>query len=447
MTSNFRYQQVQRHIIRLFALFVVFALIVGSSPHQVSGTAATTNAELPFNAMPVMANAGPLQGWLNAVNTDRLMRHVLTLESFKTRHINSSYVTPGQGIGAARDYLMNHMGQIAKANPNFTVNESGFQLPSNYANSKAFNIVGVLTGTDASEGVIVVGAHYDSTTTAWMDGIAYAPGANDNASGTAALLELAQIMVEGPQPRETVIFVAFAAEEAGRLGSIDFVKNYLPQHHYNPSAMLNMDIIGSNTDPNGAINPSQIRLFSAEPNNSPSRSLARHIHLANVLYPHDEMQVLVQNAVDRQGRYGDHMSFNDAGYAAVRFIEPLEDTYRQHSANDTSDDIQPQYLTRSTQTVLVSLITLAHGPAAPQNITVNTSAQTPILAWDNVPEAKGYVIAFSLRDSLIYDEYVEVTTTSIGWEGLLGGRYGSVAIAAQDETGLIGPFSGEIPLG
>lgn len=176
------------------------------------------------------------------------------------------------------------------------------------------NIIGILSGTDVGGGVIILGAHYDSISYSFDDSSAFAPGANDDASGMAALLEVARIMSQRPH-RATVIFIAFSAEEIQRAGSKAFVEDYLRAEggNFDVTAMLNMDIIGSSTGPDGDVNDDEIRLFSADPNESPSRQLARSLNLiATRLAPN--MKIIVQEGVDRAGRYSDHMSFSDAGY-------------------------------------------------------------------------------------------------------------------------------------
>jgi hypothetical protein len=304
----------------------------------------------------------------------------------------------------------------------------------------------VQQGTDPNAGVIVIGAHYDSITTNWGSGDVPAPGADDDASGVAALLELARIIgCSEQQPRATIIFVAFSAEEAGRLGSIAFVDTYEFPNGVMPTAMIDLDIIGSSTGPNGAINDTQIRLFSEGPDSSPSRQLARTLQFINALYP-QAIEILLQNAQDRPGRYGDHVSFNQAGCAAVRFIETLEDTNTQHSQLDLSSDIQIPYLTSATQTVLASIVVLAEGPSTPTNLVLNTSGQTPSLSWNSVPGAVSYVVALRPSGSLSYDEAFEVSAAQVQWAGFTSDRYDGVAVAARDANGLIGPFSSELPL-
>src|SRR5262249_55665683 len=142
-------------------------------------------------------------------------------------------------------------------------------------NVSSQNVVAIMQGTDVGAGVILVCAHYDTMPADFTNGQADAPGANANASGVAAMLEIARIMAAKPH-RATLIFAAFTAEETGRQGSLTFVQSYL-QAQKSPidlRAVLNLDMIGNGT-PADTGAPASIRLFSAESNESASRQLAR----------------------------------------------------------------------------------------------------------------------------------------------------------------------------
>ncbi len=308
------------------------------------------------------------------------------------------------------------------------------------------NIIGVLSGTEAGAGVIVVGAHYDSISVARDSGTVTAHGANDNAPGVAALLEIARIMSQR-QPRATVLFIAFGAEEIQRVGSMAFVNDYLRPNNIAIDAMLNMDIIGSSTGPNGAVIDDQIRVFSAEPNTSPSRNLARAINLiASRHIP--MMSTSIEATGDRQGRYSDHLSFSDAGFPAVRFIEYLEDPNRNHTDRDTIDAVRPSYLLRSTQTVLGVLTALADGPRPPRSISLRDNGDgTRTLVWETPPGAASYIVALRQPGSLVYNSLFNSSSNSVTWDGFTASRWEAIAIASRDANGLMGPVSQEYFIG
>jgi Zn-dependent M28 family amino/carboxypeptidase len=157
------------------------------------------------------------------------------------------------------------------------------------------------------------------------------------------------------------MFVAFSAEEIGSSGSRHFIEEYIQPNGIDVRAMINLDIIGGSTEENSSVNNDAIRLYSAGPEDSPSRRLARAIELIC----HDNatpMAIMAQDSVDRPGRFGDHKQFSDAGYPSVRFIEVTEHTNHQHNGLDTVEYIQPAYLLHATQTILAAVIVLADGP-------------------------------------------------------------------------------------
>lgn len=424
---------------------------VTDTPLPTLGYATLSPEELPQAAQvqqPVSvapAISSSLQTMLSRVESDRLFLHIDRLTSFRTRHVNSRTDLPDQGIGAAYRYVRAQFEAIQQAtNGSFAVTEQPFTVTWNGITTSQNNIIGILQGTQIDGGVIVLGAHYDSISIDPLDAEYYAPGANDNASGVAALLEIARIMSSEPR-RATVMFVAFGAEEIGRLGSIEFVR-FLQRNNITVDAMLNMDIIGSQTGPNGENAGDRIRVFSVGPNESKSRQLARAAYLIDYnLIPN--MEILVQDSPDRDGRYGDHLSFSEVGFPAVRFIEAMEDRARQHTPQDTLDDIQASYLTRSTQTVLTVATVLADGLPSPRNISLRANANgTRTLVWEPVQGAVGYLIALRSPGSLIYNQQFTWAGTSVDWDGFVPTLFSGLAISAIDPSGLIGPPSPEYPI-
>ncbi len=380
---------------------------------------------------------------LNQVEPDRLFLHVNTLQGFSSRHVNSPYTINGVGIGAAQNYIRQQFEQIRdQSNGIFFVEEQSFPVEWGGVSSTATNVIGILQGRETGAGIIVIGAHYDSISLAFEDGNAYAPGANDNASGVAALIEMARIMSRR-QPRATVLFVAFSAEEIQRVGSINFVNQWVVGANLDVRAMINMDIIGSSTGPDGSINDREIRLFSSDPNESEARQLARAMQVIARRHAPD-LAISLQPAIDRDGRYGDHISFSEAGYPAVRFTEMNEDVSRAHNDRDTLDDIQALYLTRSTQTILAVSTALAEGIQPPQSIQLRDDGDgLRTLVWERRPEASGYLIALRAVGSISYNEILTVNDTFVRWDGFVPSRFAGVAIAAIDSNGLVGPFSFE----
>jgi hypothetical protein len=421
-----------------------------STPPPTIGYATLAPDQFPEEATqvaPVVVQPdASLLNVLNLVDADRLFETIDALVAMQSRRVNSFPGSSSQGIDAAANYVYNKFSEIRQQSfqNSFTVQTHEFPINWDDTTSTGRNIIGYLPGTQVGGGVIILAAHYDSISYNFDNSGAFAPGANDDASGMAALIEIARVMSQR-RHRATILFVAFSAEEIQRAGSIAFVDDYLRAagSSFDVTAMLNMDIIGSSTGPNGEVNDKEIRLFSAEPNESRSRQLARALNLIGVrLYP--EMKVIVQDTVDRTGRYSDHISFSDAGYPSVRFTEALEETARHHSDRDTIEDIQAGYLVSATKTILACMMALADGPPPPGNISLRPAANNQrTLVWERVPDAVGYIVALRRPDSLIFNDYFPLRDISVTWDRFVASDYVSLAIASIDENGLIGPLSPE----
>lgn len=380
---------------------------------------------------------------LNEVEPDRLIMHIDQMVSFHTRHVNSPLTLSDQGVGAAFRYINDQLQAIqAQAPQNFTLFPDGvpFRAEFNGKATEQRNAVAFIQGTEEGAGVILIGAHYDSRSDDLSDAEAYAPGASDNGSGVAALLEMARVLSQRPH-RASIMFVFFAAEEVDAQGSRAFVRDYIQRHDIPLEYMINVDTIGSWNGPDGTINDRDIRVFSNGPNDSNSRQLAR---MANFIgYNHAlDLNMLVQDKMDREGRYGDHRSFEEAGYAAIRFIEALEDTDKREG-RDTIDGVEVGYLTAATRTILGVVSALADGPRPPQNVTLRQEDDgMQSLVWEPIPEATQYIVALRRPGSLIYDsQFAWNATRTNPWDKW--NQYEAVAIAAVGADGMVGPFSTE----
>lgn len=383
---------------------------------------------------------------LALVDAQRMMFDIQTLVSFETRHIASTS-SPEKGIGAARNYLMAEFEKIRQSSPYpdlIQVFPQPLRKEFNGKNLTPENIIMAVTGTDAAAGVVVVTAHYDTISQNFTVADNYQPGANDNGSGVAAVLELARIVVQ-QRYRATIVFVLFSAEETGRDGSQWFVEQYIQPLQIPVVAVLNLDIIGSPTGRRGERYDNQMRVYSAGPNeSSSSRQIARMVQFATSRYL-PEMSVEVQDRVERSGRWGDHMSFSDKGYPAVRLIEAADDATIAHTPNDTDDRIDPNYLRRTTQATLAALELLAMGPNAPTLKPLypsSSDANTMVLEWSHNPFCATYLIALRRPGSLIYDEIYPIQGTSVAWGDFK--NYESVTVGCIDSQGNLGRFAPEL---
>ncbi|MBZ0263592.1 M20/M25/M40 family metallo-hydrolase [bacterium] len=277
------------------------------------------------------------------------------LVGFFTRHTWSDTVSDAVGIGAARRWVFNQY-----EDHGLTPSYHEWQGFWNGQPTPSYNVMGSY-GNDPSPR-IVLGGHLDSRNADRNDNEGFAPGADDDASGVTALLNMAQLLGDFEGLNAHINLVAFTGEEQGLLGS-----NALSQDLRDQGAvlrgMLNMDMLAHIEHPNGDIDSTTIRLFSANPMNSPSRALAHYCKWVGESYS-DGLTVTLQNAEDRPGRGGDHSPFSDRGFPAVRFIESGEDVAYQHDTTDTPQHMNFSYFRKATRLVFGSMLVLGSAPEA-----------------------------------------------------------------------------------
>ncbi len=296
------------------------------------------------------------------VQPARLAGDVNRLVSFGTRHPLSPTDDADRGVGAARGWLFDAFSSIdGTAGNQVQVSYEDFRMRFAGKTTTQRNVIANLPGIGLSKRFVYVTAHYDSRTTDIEDPEGSAPGADDNASGTAALLELARILA-GRKWDSTIRLVAFAANETDLEGSA----------HHAPEvrraglpllAVFNNDVIGGAKGAEGD-EARAVRIFSDGPDDGPSRRLARYAKIVGERY--SPLTVEVVPAPDREGREGDHLSFSEEGFAAVRIIEASDDTSRQHSSRDTIDRMDAGYQAEVVRLNLALVANLALAPPAPE---------------------------------------------------------------------------------
>lgn len=349
------------------------------------------------------------------------------LVSFGTRNTLSSQDDPARGIGAARDWIYGEFQKISKdCGGCLDVQKQSFVQPK--ANripqpTTLTNVYAILKGTTDPDRVYVVSGHYDSMCNQdATDATCDAPGANDDASGTAASLELARVMSK-QKFDATIIFMTVPGEEQGLLGATYFAKKAV-ETKMNIEAMFTNDIIGGVTSYKNAPDRQTVRVFAegvpsnetpAEANvrrsvggenDSASRQLGRYIKETAALYL-PKFQVTLVYRRDRYGRGGDHIPFLENGFAAVRFTEPHEDYTHQHQSvkmvdgkqyGDLPEFVDFEYVANATRVNLAALASLALAPAKPRNVVIVTTRLTndTDLKWDANKDADlaGYEIVW-----------------------------------------------------
>jgi hypothetical protein len=383
---------------------------------------------------------------LNQITAANLLDTVQTLQNFHTRHINSRQDSPTVGIGAARLWLYNEFLQIQQdSRGNFQAFEHPFTASSGGRETTQYNIAGYIQGSviaNPAIPAIVIGAHYDSRTDDLSDSTSFAPGADDNGSGVAAVLEIARVMSQ-LRPRSTMIFVLFAAEEDNRQGSTAFVRDYIQFHNIPVRVMINVDTIGSVNDPRGNINDRELRIFSQGPDESPSRDMARMIDFMTDNYSTDLKLVFVEDQ-DRVGRFGDHFSFNDAGIPAIRIIEALEDTPNREG-RDTIEHVEPEYLRKSTRTLATMMLALSDGMPHPSQVVVRDIGEGTLrVIWEPVDGATGYIVALRSPGQSTFEDQFSASANETAFDCPCFLDFSGIAIGALNENGIIGPLSPEV---
>jgi hypothetical protein len=407
---------------------VAGAVTVAAPGAAFAGTADLTK-DWPSGPGQTVRSQAPdkeLKAMLKEVDPDRLQAIVAKLTTFGTRHTLSSQTDPNRGIGAARDWIFAQMQALAApSNGRMTVELQSFTQPVSSGiptPTVITNVVTTLHGSDEPDRIYVVSGHYDSRVTDLANFTSDAPGADDDASGVANVMELIRIMATR-ESRATIVMAAVAGEEQGLYGS-----TFLAQQFFAAKAdvqgMFTNDIVGSPKADDGTIDPHAFRLFSegvssAETpaqaaqriseggeNDSASRQLARFV--TSVANNSDtDMQVHIVYRRDRYLRGGDHIPFLQRGFPAGRFSEPHENFAHQHQDTrivngvqfgDLIEFVDFDFLTRVTRVNMAAMWSLANGPGTPKNARLDDSVLTnsSTISWNANPDPNvvGYEIVW-----------------------------------------------------
>jgi len=307
------------------------------------------------------------------VSEERISETLRKLESFETRNTLSDPTQTNRGIGAAREWLFN---QFSNTNPRLQVWFDSYTIPKGgrvWKEVELRNVVAVLPGK-SPEGTnrwILVSGHYDSLNLKDAANLRgqpekaaelSAPGVSDDGSGTACALECARVLSQY-EFNATLVFVAFAGEEQGLVGARYLAKR-LKGENQEVEAVLNNDIIGTETSGNGVSDNRRVLVFSEDPNDSPSRQLARFVRsVGSRYYPEFTVEMIFRH--DRFGRGGDQTAFNQEGYPGLRFTTPNENFADQHTATDTFANASVRYTAKVVRLNAAAAAALALAPRAP----------------------------------------------------------------------------------
>ncbi|HEX2781618.1 MAG TPA: M28 family peptidase [Gemmatimonadaceae bacterium] len=387
------------------------------------GATVTPAAEATVGGLPLGGGGGlqrdaALAALLAEVDPARIRRTDSTLVAFGTRHTMSDTVSATRGIGAARRWIFAELSRVA--------GECGGCLRVEYdpamitvtrhPDKPSVNVVNVLAwlpGRDTSR-VIVLGGHYDSCVcnVDRFDATSDAPGADDDGSGTSAVMELARVFAKRyPHGLDaTIVFAIYAGEEQGLLGSTHFADR-LHAQGYRVVAGMTDDIDGNVIADDGTVDSTSIRAFAGDPDNGPSRELLRHVWTAGEVYQ-PEVAVLPVFRLDRIQRGGDHIPFHNKGDAAVRFTERLENYKRQHLPTDTLGAVSFGYVAKVARLNAATVGTLAAAPATPDSTTARRDAasggQRWRLTWRRVAGAASYEVLIRRTTSPRWERAIAV---------------------------------------
>ena len=408
-----------------------------------------------FAALPVMAQTTVKQDpgikqMTDEVSAKNIELIIRKLVSFKNRHTLGDTSGTTTGVGAARNWIKaEYERYAAESHGRMTVKFDTFTQPRGERVShpvKIKNVLAILKGTDPKDTrVYIVSGHYDSRRSDLMNPDGDAPGANDDASGTAVSMELARVMAKRQFPA-TIIFMSVAGEEQSLLGSAHVAK-VAKAEGWNIDAMLNNDIVGNTHGlDNDLKNNTDVRVFSegvpsvaagnsrdiaalislGGEDDSPSRELARYTKETAEHYV-DQLNVKLIYRRDRYLRGGDHIPFLQEGFTAVRFTEMNEDFNRQHQDirtengtdfGDLPDFVDFNYVQKVARMNLSVLANLALAPAEPQNVGVLTNAldNKTELKWEAPKEGKkpaGYYVLVRETISPYWEKKIFVADTHV----------------------------------
>jgi hypothetical protein len=408
---------------------------------------------------------------------ERLKADVEKLVSFGTRHTLSSATDPVRGIGAARKWATDELNRIGEACKCIEVANIArtFTGPRAPDGVEVINVLGFQAGEDPKRVVIVQG-HIDSRVSDVMNATADAPGANDDASGVALVIEAARILSK-EKHKATIIYAALSGEEQGLWGGT-LLAETAKERGWTVVAVLNNDIVGNTMGQNGVRVANRVRVFSegirasetleeqikrrgdGGEDDGPSRALAKAIDkVADELRKEspDALDTFIVRRPDRFGRGGDHEPFLRLGYPAVRFSVGAENYDQQHQDlrtengrvyGDTVDKMDFPYLAKVTALNIATIRRLANAPNAPSGVVLDGALSHDVkVKWNPVPGAKGYRVYWRRNDTQDWSEVRGVAgrTETVLKDVVVDDHFVGVSAVAEDGSESIVTFGTRSP--
>ena len=382
-----------------------------------------------------------IDAMVKEISVDSLAQNLNKLVSFGTRATLSNQSSATKGIGAARAWILSRFNEYAKSSNgrlSAFIDTTTYNADKRRVNRPIIlgNVVATLKGTDPNDKrIFIISGHLDSRRSNDMDSVGDSPGANDDGSGTVAVMECARVMSKHSFPA-TIIFVTVSGEEQGLLGAY-FMANKAKKENWKIEAVLNNDIMGSNnSNETNIVDNTRIRIFSEGlsvtdtgrvamqirslglENDGRSRQLARYVKEVGERYV-ENLEVMMIYRNDRFLRGGDHTAFVENGFAAVRITEMNENYTRQHqdirvengiNYGDVIEHIDFEYLRKNTSMNLANLANLAKAPAVPDEVKIDVKKLTnsSYIYWKapKTGSVKGYYILIRETTSPVWQKKV-----------------------------------------
>lgn len=399
-------------------------------------------------AQTIIQRDPEIEQMVKEVSPDSLQLYIKTLVALGTRNTLSNQSNKNRGIGTARNWVLSRFQSMQKqAEGRLTTFIDTTTLPPDGRridrNVLLGNVVATLKGTNPDDKrIFIISGHLDNMRSSPTDSIGDAPGADDDGSGTAAVIECARVMSKHTFPA-TIIFVTVSGEEQGLLGAA-FMSEKAKKENWEIEAVLNNDIMGSNnSNETNIIDNTKIRVFSEGlpayeteknavnirmlglENDGKARQLARYVKEIGERYV-DNLQVVMVYRNDRFLRGGDHTPYVQRGYAAVRITEMNENYTRQHQNIRTENNIaygdlemhiDYEYLRKNTAMNLANLASLAKAPAVPDSVKMDVKklSNSSYIFW-NKPKSgdvKGYYILIRETTSAFWQKKIFTTATAV----------------------------------
>ncbi|SER60621.1 M28 family peptidase [Sphingobium sp. YR768] len=427
-------------------------------------------------ALSATALAQPVFAQTKAPDPVRMKAKVEKLVRFGTRHTLSSATDPKRGIGAARTWGAGEFQKIGKACGGCLSVETiadRFTGPRAPDGVEVVDVLAIQKGTGDPSQVVIVAGHIDSRVTDVMNISSDAPGANDNASGTALVIEAARVLA-GEKFDGTIVYALLSGEEQGLWGG-KLLAATARARGWQVRAMLNNDIVGNTLGQNGQRVADRVRVFSegirfsedgkanltrraiGGEDDGPSRALAKKIDGIAKADPAIGLDVFAVRRFDRFGRGGDHSPFLDLGFPAVRFSVGIENYDRQHQDlrtengrvyGDTVEGMDFPYLAKVTALNVATLRALADAPAAPASVSLDgaLSMDTRVF-WDAVPGAAAYKVYWRRADAQDWSDSRVVTggTETVLKDIVVDDHFIGVAAVGKDGAESLVTFGGMAP--